>query len=78
MEKEIFLKQLGERIRVIREETGLTQAELAYKVGKDQQSLQRLEKGGVNPSIFYLWEIAMGLGVGLEYLTKNVGSGEAS
>lgn len=68
MKKEQLLKKLGDRIREIRIEKGMTQAELANSIGKDQQSIQRLEAGNVNPSIFYLFEIANGLGVE----TKNL------
>jgi len=62
MEKEVLLKKLGERIREIRKEKGITQVKLAHSLGKDQQSIQRLEAGNVNPSYYYLHEIATGLG----------------
>jgi putative transcriptional regulator len=68
MEKEVLLKNLGERIREIREKKGVTQKELAHSIDKDQQSIQRLETGGINPSIFYLYEIANGLEVDVESL----------
>jgi len=63
MEKEVLLRSLGERIREIREKKGITQKELAHTIGKDQQSIQRLEAGKVNPSIYYLVEVAKGLEV---------------
>jgi len=66
MEKEVLLKQLGERIREIRKEKGLTQVQLAHSLGKDQQSIQRLEAGNINPTYYYLYEIATGLDVKLE------------
>ena len=61
MEKEVLLKKLGERIREIRKEKGITQVKLAHTIGKDQQSIQRLETGNINPSYYYLCEIAVGL-----------------
>jgi transcriptional regulator with XRE-family HTH domain len=61
MEKEVLLKALGERIRIIRKEKGMTQVTLAHSLGKDQQSIQRLEAGNFNPTIYYLYEIAVGL-----------------
>jgi transcriptional regulator with XRE-family HTH domain len=61
MEKEVLLKKLGERIREIRTEQGITQVQLAHSVDKDQQSIQRLEAGNINPSYYYLYEIAIGL-----------------
>jgi putative transcriptional regulator len=42
---------------------GLSQTELAHIVGKDRQSVHRLEAGQVNPSAYYLNEIADGLDV---------------
>jgi putative transcriptional regulator len=62
MEKEVLLKKLGEHIREIRKEKGITQVQLAHSVGKDQQSIQRLEMGNMNPTYYYLHEIAAGLG----------------
>jgi len=59
--KEAILKRLGERIREIRKEKGISQKTLAHSIGKDQQSIQRLEAGNINPSYYYLIEIANGL-----------------
>ncbi|SDS84265.1 Helix-turn-helix [Mucilaginibacter mallensis] len=70
MEKEALLKKLGERIRDIRKEKGITQVQLAHSIGKDQQSIQRLEAGNINPSYYYLCEIAEGLDVKLEEVIK--------
>lgn len=55
------LVELGERIRAAREAKGMTQEQLAYKIGKDQPSINRVEKGKINPSYLYLLEIAEGL-----------------
>jgi putative transcriptional regulator len=71
MEKEVLLKKLGERIREIRKEKGITQVQLAHSIGKDQQSIQRLEAGNINPSFYYLVEIAEGLNVTLEEVIKS-------
>lgn len=59
--KEAILKRLGERIREIRKGKGISQKTLAHSIGKDQQSIQRLEAGNINPSYYYLIEIANGL-----------------
>jgi putative transcriptional regulator len=65
MNKEVLLKDLGVRIRIIRKDKGITQVQLAHAIGKDQQSIQRLEKGNINPSYVYLQDIANGLNVSL-------------
>jgi putative transcriptional regulator len=61
--KETFLKKLGENIAKLRESAGLSQTELALRCDKDRQSLNRLEKGRINPSAFYLLEIATELNI---------------
>jgi transcriptional regulator with XRE-family HTH domain len=66
--KQAFLKKLGERIVAIRETKGITQTELAERCDKDKQSINRLEKGNVNPSVYYLKQVTEALGVSLEYV----------
>ncbi len=58
MTKEIFLKKLGKNVARLREKAGLSQTELALRCDKDRQSLNRLEKGRINPSAFYLLQLA--------------------
>jgi transcriptional regulator with XRE-family HTH domain len=70
MDKEASLIRLGQNIQLVRKRQGMTQAQLAHTIGKDQQSIQRLEAGNINPSFFYLMEIARGLGVSIEELVK--------
>lgn len=64
------LLQLGLRVKELREEKGMSQTDLAYKIGKDQPSINRLEKGKVNPSIIYLLQISEGLEISIEKLVK--------
>ena len=56
---------LGERIRKVREKKNISQVELANSINKDQQSIQRLEKGKVNPGYEFLLDVAEGLGMSL-------------
>ncbi len=60
--KEKLIK-LGARVKEIRLLKGLTQMELAHKIGKDHPSINKLEKGKVNPSYIFLTEVAEGLEV---------------
>jgi len=71
MEKDDLLIQLGLRIRELRKVKNITQEQLAHAIGKDQQSIQRLEAGKINPSFFYLQEIAKGLGVSIHQILEN-------
>jgi putative transcriptional regulator len=62
------LISLGSRIKAIRKEKGMSQLDLAVSVNKDYQSIQRLERGAINPSYFYLLEICEGLRIKLSDL----------
>lgn len=66
------LIELGLKVKELREEKGLSQTELAYKIGKDQPSINRLEKGKVNPSIIYLLEICEGLEMSIIELVHSL------
>ncbi len=68
MNKETYLTKLGIHIAHLRISKGISQAELARCCNKDPQSLNRLEKGRINPSIIYLQEIANELGVSIKDL----------
>jgi len=66
--KQIFLSKLGKKIAFLREAKGMSQSELSLKCDKDRQSINRLERGNINPSIYYLYEISSALEVPLSKL----------
>lgn len=68
MDKKEVLLQLGERVKEIRIQKGLTQTELANRIGKDHPSINKLENGKVNPSYYFLYEVATGLGISVSEL----------
>jgi len=68
--KEIIQKSFGIHVRNLRIEKGFTQVELSSNMNKDQQSLQRVESGNVSPSLYYLFELAEGLGVSISELME--------
>lgn len=59
----IDAKQLGRRIRQLREERGLTQEKLAYECGWSKSYLSEIEAGKKLPSLSALGEFADRLGV---------------
>jgi len=67
-----IVKQLAERVRQVREEKGMTLQELGHAIGKDHQSIYRLEAGNTNPSYVYLVELCEGLGITVSELLEGV------
>ena len=63
MTKEAFLKKLGKHIAQVRQQVGLSQSELALRCDKDRQSINRLEKGRMNPTAYYLSQLASELDI---------------
>ena len=75
MDKNDALKQLGQRIRQIRIDKGLSQAKLGLRIYKDQHSIHKIESGLFNPSYIYLLEICQGLEISIEELFKQENKG---
>lgn len=46
---------------------GLTQQELALRIGTKQSAISRLESGNYNPSLVFLHRVANGLGAKLKF-----------
>jgi transcriptional regulator with XRE-family HTH domain len=67
--------ELAERVRELREAQGLSQSELARRIGSTQPAIARLEAGGVAPSIDTLERIAIALGLELVVGFKSRGDG---
>lgn len=59
---------LGQRIKALRTEAGLSQAELAEQVGGDARQISRYENGRITPSVDALVRIAEALNVSLDHL----------
>ena len=62
--------ELGEAVRLRREELGWSQRQLAERAGMSQPSVARFEAGGTNPTLPLLERLANALG-----LTLNVSLG---
>ena len=61
---------LNERIRELREATGLTQVELARKLSVTKQSVSNWENNNILPSIEMLVKIAAFFSVSTDYLLE--------
>ncbi|MEN6327587.1 MAG: helix-turn-helix transcriptional regulator [Syntrophomonas sp.] len=54
------------RLRELRDEAGMTQEDLAVRVGVSRQTIISLEKGKYNPSIFLAFKLARSFGLSIE------------
>jgi ribosome-binding protein aMBF1 (putative translation factor) len=57
--------QLAELVYVARTRAGLTQTELAHRMGTKQSVISAIENGGQVPSVSMLWRIAHALNLHL-------------
>lgn len=61
-DKESELFRLSERLKLARKDAGLTQQELAEKVGLNKSDLSLIEKGNMNISIDKLFDLFRAVG----------------
>lgn len=66
-----FIFSIGQKIRALRNEKGMTLAELGDLVSSSTSLISQLERGGVNPSISLLHRIASALGVRIPDLLED-------
>lgn len=62
------LKKSGKRIQALRKESGMTQAQLAERVGISADNLGRIERGLQGVSIDLLIELASFFAVSMDYI----------
>jgi transcriptional regulator with XRE-family HTH domain len=72
MKKKTFLIDLGNNIRRIREEKGLSLFKLGKITKKDYRSIMKVEQGKINCTLFYLCELADGLGIEVSEIVKSL------
>jgi transcriptional regulator with XRE-family HTH domain len=58
-------RMVGDNIRRLRLAAGLSQAELADRMGVDRAYISGLEQGQRNPTVISLWHVAKALGVSM-------------
>lgn len=72
MNKEKFIKALGLNIRKIRKEKDFSLYRLGKNIKKEPGDLLRVEKGEISLSLYYLSELADGMGVTIDELVKGL------
>ncbi len=65
-------KQLGMRVRYLRQRKGMSIEDLALECNINRNYLSDLERGTRNPSIEIISRISVGLNVSLEELFKGI------
>lgn len=64
-------KAIGSNIRMVRNATGISQTELANRVGSDKSAISRYENGTQKPSLETLMRVADALNIDLIDLLKE-------
>ena len=67
MERDVFNK----RLKDLRLEVGLTQTELAKRIGATQRQVSFWESGQIEPNIFWLIKLADFFDVQIDYLVEE-------
>jgi len=57
------LKEIGQRIRDIRNDVAMSQSELAFEIGTDKAYVSRIERGEVNIGVLLVKKICIALKV---------------
>ena len=69
----MIAKQLGEKIKQLRKETGLSQEKFALKIDMDRTYFATVESGKRNISLQNIEKIAKGLNVTISELFEGIG-----
>lgn len=67
-------KEIGRKIKLLRRSRGLSQIELAGKIGVSFQQVQKYEKGSTRISVARLQEIAKAIGVNISVFLGEEGA----
>jgi XRE family transcriptional regulator, regulator of sulfur utilization len=70
MDHSKYLKELGEKIRKLRKEKGLSQENIAQECGINRITMTRIESGVANATIKMLLDISAQLGLQIDELLK--------
>ena len=70
----MIAKQLGDRIKELRKETGLSQEKFALKIDMDRTYFATVESGKRNISLQNIEKIANGLNITISELFEGIGA----
>jgi len=61
-------RSLGEQVRHLRREKGISQEELAFRADIDRTYISQIERGVSNPSLLVLYKVASVIGLSVPEL----------
>lgn len=64
----VFLKKLGENLRRIRKQKGMTQEDLGFLIGNSGKQIGRIERGENNVTTSMMYQISKALNVNIKDL----------
>lgn len=67
-----YLVSFGQRVRELRQQTGLSQEKFALQIGMDRTYFSSVELGKRNISLINIKKIADGLGMPVQCLFENL------
>jgi len=73
MDEDNFITTLSQRIKLLRIQKGLTQFDVATKMGIDDSSYRKIESGRTNPTARTLYKLAEALDVSVADLFSEQG-----
>ena len=68
MTEKVFLKRLGFKIKQLRTEQGLSQADFGIEIDVEKSNVSRMESGRVNTRAYTLYKVANALNISLSEL----------
>jgi transcriptional regulator with XRE-family HTH domain len=77
-EEAVSSRRIGERVRSLRREAGMTLDGLAERAGVSRAMLSKMERGEKNPTLMIAARVADGLGVTLSQLIDTKRGGKAT
>ena len=71
MDKTEFNHKFGGFVKTKREQLGLSQSQLAARIGNNSQNISRLERGEISPTLYWCTLLSEALEVELSILIKE-------
>lgn len=71
-DSEKSLKRLGQKVRKLRQEKGLSQEDFAHSADIDRSYIGQIERGERNIAFYNILKIAQALGVKISDLTEGI------